>query len=259
MSDKDNRGKKKNALKGKMYCINLLEREDRYNAMIQQFKRFDLEVEFFRTHKHPKGGMYGCFDSHIHCLKDARKNDLDYCIIFEDDNIFYDNADIKLKHAIECVEKYHDIDMIFLHNRHLWWCKKDINKKGLFKCFNCGNSCILYSKKMIHRVLETYKDYIGRYHMDIYLWKITFEDTTSYIPELNKLVTYTAPSKSDNDPWDLLILEYFRLYIFPYSTVFEPILNFIVFNLCKISVLNYLIKICKIRFSSKIKPVNKNN
>ena len=40
-------------------CINLLEREDRYNNSIEEFK---------------KGGKYGCYDSHVKIYKKAIKN-----------------------------------------------------------------------------------------------------------------------------------------------------------------------------------------
>jgi len=60
-------------MKFKIYCINLYEREDRYNIVKEQFNKYKLDVHFIRNYKHKLGGRYGCFDSHIQCLKDAKK------------------------------------------------------------------------------------------------------------------------------------------------------------------------------------------
>lgn len=72
-------------LKFKMYCINLYEREDRYKYMKNQFKKHKLKVKFIRNYKHKFGGKIGCFESHIQCIKDAKENNVDICLIFKDD------------------------------------------------------------------------------------------------------------------------------------------------------------------------------
>ena len=73
--------------KFKIYCINLYERDDRYKKMKKQFDNLNMNVQFIRNYKHARGGKYGCFSSHIQAIKDAYSNNLDYCLIIEDDVI----------------------------------------------------------------------------------------------------------------------------------------------------------------------------
>src|SRR5438132_2982786 len=67
------------------YCINIYERQDNYISAKKQFKKHNIDVNFIRNHKHSKGGRYGCFDSHIQCVKDGYNKGLDYIVVFEDD------------------------------------------------------------------------------------------------------------------------------------------------------------------------------
>lgn len=58
-------------MKNKIFCINLFERKDKYNFMKKQFKNLNLKVKFIINKKHIKGGRFGCFKSHIQCVKKA--------------------------------------------------------------------------------------------------------------------------------------------------------------------------------------------
>jgi len=71
----------------KMYCINLLHRDDRYQQVRQELDRLGLvdQVHFHRVEKHPINGCYGCFESHLWCMKDAVEKGYENIIIFEDD------------------------------------------------------------------------------------------------------------------------------------------------------------------------------
>ena len=224
-------------MKGKMYCINLYEREDRYNTMKKQFTRISLDVEFVRNHKHPRGGRYGCFDSHIQCFRDAQNNNLDYFIIFEDDNLLYDNAIENINKAVEYIKNNDDIDMIFLHNRLLLWCKEmryDKKKQGLYRCNCLGNSCILFTRPFVSRVLNSYMYFIENTHIDSYLCCLTRQGQgTAFIPDNSNLVTYSFPSASDNDNWGILIMDILKNYVFPHSTTAERMMNDFVFFICK--------------------------
>lgn len=66
------------------WCINLYERNDRYqNSQNELHKMKQDHCKFFRTHKHPKSGVIGCFESHMSLL--SRLNYIDTICIFEDD------------------------------------------------------------------------------------------------------------------------------------------------------------------------------
>ena len=92
----------------KIFCINLIEREDRYNFMKIQFEKIhNYPIEFVRNNKHIKGGRYGCFESHIQCIKMALKQNLDYCLVLEDDCVLAENF----------IEKRDDRSFKFLYER----------------------------------------------------------------------------------------------------------------------------------------------
>ena len=70
---------------GQIYCINLNTRDDRYKSSKKIFEKYDVPVQYFRVNKHPKGGTYGCFDSHIKIIRKAYYEGAERVLIFEDD------------------------------------------------------------------------------------------------------------------------------------------------------------------------------
>lgn len=78
-----------------IYCINLLDRDDRYQSSQEEFHRVGLcrYVTYYRTVKPsgidvPKGmsqGTYGCWLSHIAVNTKAANSGAPYALIFEDD------------------------------------------------------------------------------------------------------------------------------------------------------------------------------
>lgn len=74
------------------YLINLSERKDRLDKIKLEFEKLNLQFERFDAIKHNIGAI-GCTMSHIACLELAKKNNLDYCMICEDDAEFYINRE----------------------------------------------------------------------------------------------------------------------------------------------------------------------
>lgn len=80
---------------GHIYCINLLDRDDRFRRSQEEFHRVGLctHVKYYRTRKPnetdvPKGmkrGVYGCWLSHVAVNREADSSDAEYALIFEDD------------------------------------------------------------------------------------------------------------------------------------------------------------------------------
>jgi glycosyl transferase, family 25 len=68
-----------------VYCINLYTRNDRYMASKQIFTKYNIPVEYYRTYKHPNGGLQGCFESHINVINKAWNRGAKNVLIFEDD------------------------------------------------------------------------------------------------------------------------------------------------------------------------------
>lgn len=81
------------------YIINLAERNDRREEMIQEFRRFNLfnlpeKAQFFTAIKpsdkgnFPSLGARGCFMSHLGVLKAAKAQNCDNVLLLEDDETF---------------------------------------------------------------------------------------------------------------------------------------------------------------------------
>ena len=62
----------------KAICINLKERDDRMENAQKEFDKVGLGqmVEFLRVDRHPRGGSYGCFDSHRRAVREAQATSL---------------------------------------------------------------------------------------------------------------------------------------------------------------------------------------
>lgn len=77
----------------KAYCVNLKERNDRFEQITKEIARVGLNVEFFRVDRDPEGGALGCLRSHVALIKKAKELNLPYIFIIEDDVVFLDSID----------------------------------------------------------------------------------------------------------------------------------------------------------------------
>lgn len=100
----------------RIVCINLVNRPDKKSKVSRVFDALQIPVEFFTANRHPQGGRYGCFHSHISVIKQAFDDGLDNILIFEDDVVpspSYTESDIQfaLKFVID---KTNDVDILQL-------------------------------------------------------------------------------------------------------------------------------------------------
>lgn len=106
----------------RIYCINLEHRKDRRIHSFKQFIKLGIaynKVIYPHFTKDKRGGVYGCFDSHMKIWNDFFVNypDDKYALIFEDDFIPPDNGAIIIKQAIKFIEiNYKDVDILNLHD-----------------------------------------------------------------------------------------------------------------------------------------------
>lgn len=155
----------------KYYCISLYERQDRRDKITKEFERLGIlnDVVWWIVNRHPKGGRYGCFESHVHIWE---QNDADIAIIFEDDAIF-DGM----------VQQFNDIinEAITLSNEY------DIIMLGTIPCilgekvstyFYEGvfitSSCYLASDYRLKTMAKRVRPYYGS-HIDVVLSHVASE------------------------------------------------------------------------------------
>jgi len=208
--------------------------------MKEQFEKHNTEVTFIRNNKHIKGGIYGCFESHIICIKDAIENDLEYCLIFEDDNIIIDTYKESISIAKDFFSKNIEAEILYFQNRGLL-CAYEKVDEYIYKCVSYGTSCYILNRKGMDKIIKHYVNYLEyKIHYDQFLMKITQNNAYHCI----KYITTSYLSSSDNDYNSL------KQMIIPYIGLIEPYINTFVFgitvplmkiNILKRFYLNYIL------------------
>lgn len=97
-----------------IYCINLERSIDRREAMVEEFKRENLDVEFFKACDGKalgRDGVFGCAQSHLQVWRDAVKHGHNSVLVLEDDAKLDTNFKDKLEKLIEPDE---DWDVLYL-------------------------------------------------------------------------------------------------------------------------------------------------
>ena len=168
----------------KIYCINLKYRKDRYISVNKVFNELNIKnVEFYITDKSPKGGSYGCFESHINVIKNAYNSGYNNILIFEDDirpSIFY-NLDL-LNDSINFMKNY-EWDIFYLgyfsnnkYNNIFSSKSLNLKKNNIFE-YNpyCTHAYCLNKKSML-KILNTYNKYIEDIPYDHYLSNNNFKN-----------------------------------------------------------------------------------
>lgn len=94
------------------YCVNLDEREDRWEQAKKEFDKINVYPQRFSAIKKENPAL-GCFLSHLEILKEAERQNKNV-LIFEDD-IEFINYDEELINAIsQEIGNYHWWDMLYL-------------------------------------------------------------------------------------------------------------------------------------------------
>lgn len=97
-----------------IYCINLIERKDRYELSKKVFKKFNIPVRYYQPNRH-KNGDQGCFNSHVAICKEAMENKYNRIIIFEDDIIETSSLNKEsLKYVVSTLKKIKNWNIFYL-------------------------------------------------------------------------------------------------------------------------------------------------
>lgn len=161
-------------------CINLNISKERKLHCQNVFKKLNIPARFFTAQKHPYGGFYGCFHSHIEVVKSAYERGLDNILVFEDDVLPSPSySEEKLAKAIEFLISSEEWDVFYLGYSFMFETYEtgftSIVSHGIqlsddIMQYNAGTAvAICYSRRAMKRILETYEDYIGLIHYDQYL------------------------------------------------------------------------------------------
>jgi len=151
----------------RIVCINLVDRDDRMKEAQDQFDKVGLlgTVQFHRVERHPRGGRYGCYNSHREVMANALKDGLDSVLIFEDDVQFEDGWE-EVVHDAKCfIDKAKNtnkqFDAFFLGSQILYVDEKVSTKVWRVKC--CNSHAYIVSKSG----METWLANSERFERDI--------------------------------------------------------------------------------------------
>lgn len=116
-----------------IYCICLANRQDRYDNVCDQLAKIGLspsDITFYRPEKDPRGGIYGCWESHRAINKLGFDSNAPYWLCLEDDLLITDQYEQAIENLKEILptNTWHIIN---LHNA-------GINKKNISDKFYYG-------------------------------------------------------------------------------------------------------------------------
>lgn len=163
---------------GDIICINLDTRKDRRAYAESVFKRLSIPARFYTAKKHPKGGVHGCFDSHIQIVLDAYHTGKDNVLVFEDDLLPTDSySSTHLMNAIEFMKNNKSWDIFYLgyfvfkHDFSTPYLQapRVTNYKHIIQFNPYTTHAMVYSKRAIQKIVRLYKNYIGKMHYDFFL------------------------------------------------------------------------------------------
>lgn len=199
----------------KVYCINLKEREDRWQDCLKNFEKYDIKnferIEAIKVNGdiHPKRkGQIGCALSFAKCFEISKNKQEQRILIFEDDfNFKFDKQTIfkKLNNYLQDLPFNWD-------SLHLGATLTD--EYGIFpihkfsynlfslKSAHCLHS-VAFSKNGIDKIFaafdnkkEWYKDLINNYeNMDVFMAKTYQNANNCFIS--NELICYQTPNLSN--------------------------------------------------------------
>jgi GR25 family glycosyltransferase involved in LPS biosynthesis len=140
--------------------INIKDRVDRKQHILRQCKHLGIkEVHFFHPMKHPKGGAFGCYESHVAVWKQCYNKDPKSKFYFVGEDDFQENSvDCKtvLRKAVKFMNKnYKHIDVLHLHDYCAY--HSDVRNNSLFslgqgQCMHAYFISREYVKKIIDNI-----------------------------------------------------------------------------------------------------------
>jgi GR25 family glycosyltransferase involved in LPS biosynthesis len=192
-----------------IYCINLEHRKDRKEHSLTQFTELGVpheKVIYPHFTKDARGGVYGCFDSHMKVWNDflTKYPNEKYCLVFEDDFVISKNTKSTIKKASKFIdENYDNIDILVLHNSRISTDNK-LNNELFTNGYGWGAQACFITRHYIESIITKYgklPEANGR-HIDIELnMNIVDKDNWVYTEKMfytNKKYVSQLIDKGDN-------------------------------------------------------------
>jgi GR25 family glycosyltransferase involved in LPS biosynthesis len=173
---------------GSIYCINLLERDDRLQHAQKEFDNVGLldRVHFHKVHKHPTAGYLGLFNAMLEIFQIEKNKHVGETIlkpiaIFEDDLHFLNEKSHYLDELVEMLDagittsSYNSWDTVRLG--HIKTCFVERMSNNIFRGNAISTHGVVYAPCFIDRLLQAQVVPNGlpdkQVHVDQYLSRVT--------------------------------------------------------------------------------------
>jgi glycosyl transferase family 25 len=170
-------------------CISLADRTDRREHARGVFDALDIPARFLLVDKHPLGGVYGCFDSHVAAIRDAYERGIERLLVFEDDIIPTDTcSEQHVRRAERFMESSDDWEIFyfgyFVFNFSQSFMHARVASPHVVRYSPFATHAYCINRKGMRRVLDLCAGYIGRVHFDIFLAEHSGIHAYCYTPML---------------------------------------------------------------------------
>ena len=174
-----------------IFCISIdknIKRREHFKCNIPS----NIPYKFLIVEKHIKGGVYGCFHSHIKIIKDVYKRGVENVLIFEDDAYPTSSfSNKRMEEAINFLKTNEDWECFYLgyiigglYNSNIFHLFSERINNNIFKFNPLGTHAYILNRKGMEKILNTYKNFIGICHYDIYLGKYIKLKNYCFMPML---------------------------------------------------------------------------
>jgi GR25 family glycosyltransferase involved in LPS biosynthesis len=190
----------------KTYCINLARRVDRKKNMVEQFKKLPgHDIEFIeavdaktlnnKPPNFPTVEQYATGLSHIRCIEKALQQNLPMVMICEDDIVFSDDAELRIKRLVENAPD--DAEMLYIgftpmFNHPVYY---HVSENIVRLENNCSGAwCYIVKASMYERILQDFNS-PEAWEIDNLYWSYHKE---GHCYSMMPFCSYTADGFSDN-------------------------------------------------------------
>lgn len=178
---------------GKIICINLLSRPERKQHAEKVLRSLNIPAEIYSVQKDKGGGILGCFKSHIQLIRKAYDAPYDNILIFEDDIEPTQSYNTRaLQECVQFMKTDKHWDIFYLGFFTMNWDVNPLNTlssstmatQNIVKYNPLATHAYIVSRRGMKKILETYHNYIGNTHYDIFLAKYANLQSYCYVPML---------------------------------------------------------------------------
>ena len=142
-------------------CFHVITNGDQNRMATTQnaFERYGFKYKWVQSKKHHTNGKLGCFKSHLKLFKYAKKNNLEYIAIGED-NLINMNETLPLNVAndIKILLPTNEWSIVLLGGWFVPFSTYGPNRSTLYRTSSIhGTSCYIIHKRLYLSILNNYK------------------------------------------------------------------------------------------------------